>query len=152
MNQESRQNIVEQLREMPTCATFPEEAVEWLASVVSEKTFPPGHDLITEGATDRDAYFLVEGEVEVVMGGRQMGTVGPGEVEGEIALLYRRPRGGTATTRGRVRTFVLAAQDFDTLAADSPAIAQAIADGIIERLEQRFNWQAPPWKPHTNGK
>ena len=135
------------LAAMPWLRSLPPSTCAWLAAAVTEVRFAPGETLITQGAPDRDCYFLVSGEVEVVMGGRVAGRSGPGEPEGELALLYRQPRGGTVTALTPVRALLLRADDFDALAAADPAAARALADAIIDHLAARFGWRPPPWTP-----
>jgi CRP-like cAMP-binding protein len=72
--------FVKQLGDMPTCSGLSSDALSWLGSVVTEVHFAAADRLITEGETDRDCYFLVDGEVEVEMGGQKVGTVGPGRL------------------------------------------------------------------------
>jgi CRP/FNR family transcriptional regulator, cyclic AMP receptor protein len=137
----------EWLAAIPWLQSLPGPSLDWLSESVEEVSFEPGESFIVQGYTDRDCYFLISGEVEVVMNGQTMGTVGPGEVEGEMALLYRRARGATTTALETVHALVLRAADFDELASTDEGTARAIADAIIERLAKRFNMQPPPWSP-----
>lgn len=127
--------------------TLPPDALEWLKDNVREVSFAAGESLITEGATDRDCYFVVSGQAVITVGDREMGTAGPGSPIGDAGLLYRLPRQGTVTALGSVRAVVLAAEDFDRLAAEDVECARAIAEAIIEHVRLRIGRRPPPWEP-----
>ncbi len=127
--------------------SLPSECIEWVADHTVETSFSQGETLIRQGSHDRDCFFITEGEVEVTRDGRVLGRTGAGNPEGELALLYRTPRSGTTQAITDVRTLRLKADDFDRLAEKSPEIAQAIADAIVDYLQNRFNVKAPRWTP-----
>lgn len=59
--------FAKQLSVMPACSGLASDILSWLGAVGTEVVFVAGDRLITEGESDRDCYFLVEGEVEVEM-------------------------------------------------------------------------------------
>ena len=128
----------ETLRSLRCLADVPDDGVAWLASVVEERRYGVGDVLITEGATDRDCWFLVEGETSVTAGGAVLGVSGVGEPEGEMALLFRRPRGATTTVTSPVLALVLRAADWDRLEAEQPERADGIRGGLLQHLGRRF--------------
>ncbi len=128
---------------MAPFASIDDEALDWLAGNVTEVAFQTGEVLITEGATDRDCYFLVDGEVAVSVGGKTVGTTGPGNPEGELALLYRRPRSATTTALTPVKALLVGADAFDELGKRRPQLAEAIGTAILEYLRARFGWNLP---------
>jgi CRP-like cAMP-binding protein len=55
-----------------------------------------GERLVTEGDSDREIYLVLDGLLEVEVGGRVVGRVGPGAIVGERSHLHGRR---TATLR-----------------------------------------------------
>ena len=119
-----------------------DHGVEWLALHTEERAFAVGDVLTVEGATDRDCFFLIEGNTEVRANGAVLGQSGAGEPEGEMALLFRRPRGATTTAIAPVRALVLRSEDWDQLERDQPDVANDIRSGILQHLGRRFGSQA----------
>ena len=83
-----------------------------------------------------DGYVLIEhGEVDVSADGRSLGTCGPGEGVGEIALLQRVPRTATVVARTYVEGYAIDAAAFLTAVSGpaAAAAAEAVASGRLER-------------------
>jgi hypothetical protein len=82
----------ELLRRQPLFAPLSLATVEYLSSSVVPVRAEPGTWLMREGDPG-DAYLLIEtGEAEVSRFGQVIGTLGPGDGVGEIALLNDVPR------------------------------------------------------------
>jgi CRP-like cAMP-binding protein len=78
---------------------------------------------------------IVVGDVEVEDERGRLGTCGPNEGVGEIALLRRVPRTATVTARTRVEAFEIDAATF--LAAVAGPAASAVAEELASvRLER----------------
>merc|ERR1712012_309129 len=67
---------------------------------MEEKTFEPGNKVITEGA-DGDFLFVIEkGEFDCIKNDITVKTCSPGDVFGELALLYNCPRAASVVAKG----------------------------------------------------
>jgi MFS family permease len=127
------------LRQNPLFAPLPLTALDLLAESLVAVCYAESEVVMREGESG-DRYVLIEqGEVEVSAEGRSLGTCGPGEGVGEIALLRRVPRTATVVARTGVEGYAIQAADF--LAAVSGPAAAAVAEAVASsRLERS---QAP---------
>lgn len=138
------------LARMPALETASADVLAWLADHVDLVRFHFGDHLVTEGDTDRDCYLIVDGDVEIRKTGARREEDHEGDITGELALLYGRPRTATATAVGPVTALRLRAADFDELARTSPGLAANAAEAIIDYLRFRFGFEPPgPWTPPT---
>ncbi len=80
------------LRRLRLFAPVPAIALESAARRLVPITAGRGETVIREGDIGDRFYVVVDGQVAVLRGGRQLRTLGPGEDFGEIALLRRVPR------------------------------------------------------------
>jgi MFS family permease len=127
------------LRNNPLFAPLPLTALDRLAESAVPVSFAPGEALMREGERG-DAYLVLEdGEVEVTAGGREIGTCGPGEGVGEIALLRDVPRTATVVARTRVQAYAIDPATFLS-AVSGPAAAEAAEAVAASRLAR----SAPP--------
>jgi CRP-like cAMP-binding protein len=108
-------------------------ALDRLAESAVPVSFAPGEALMREGERG-DAYLVLEdGEVEVSAGGREIGTCGPGEGVGEIALLRDVPRTATVVARTPVKAYAIDPTTFLS-AVSGPAAAEAAEAVAASRL------------------
>ena len=112
--------------------------MRWLADHVEPVSFAAGDVLITEGASDRDCFFIVSGDTRVVRGGTELGISSAGEPEGELALFLGTPRSATTTAITEVSTLRLRADDYDRLRRDDPELADDIRLNVCRHLAKRF--------------
>ena len=126
------------LETMPPLAHLSADVLDRLAEVVHEQSFAKGEVLLYEHDRTRDTYFIIDGLCEVWGDDMKLGESGPGDIDGEIALLYRTPRSGTVKATSDVRALVLPADAFDKIAADDPDAAKAIRGAIEFYLRNRF--------------
>ena len=66
-----------------------------------------GHVLVHEGRPGDEAFVLVSGHADVIVAGRRVAQIGPGELFGEIAPMDGGPRSATVITTAPSRVAVL---------------------------------------------
>jgi CRP/FNR family cyclic AMP-dependent transcriptional regulator len=107
--------------------------VEWLRPFMRPKVFRAGDLLIRKGDVAEEAFYITDGEVELVEAGR---TVGPGTLLGEIGLFTP---GNRRTMSVRCKTDVQAAvityDQFKQLYFQNPQFGFALLRLIVARLE-----------------
>ncbi|KIW09461.1 uncharacterized protein PV09_00341 [Verruconis gallopava] len=59
-------NVRHLLKELPLFASLPPEILHFIGMNAQPRTFPPFTDIIKQGSTGRDVFFIVRGEVEVI--------------------------------------------------------------------------------------
>ena len=72
---------------IPFFADLPEDELAAVAAVASEAQVPSGKALAAEGRIGHSLFAIESGTADVVKAGETVGTVGPGDVVGEIAVL-----------------------------------------------------------------
>jgi hypothetical protein len=96
--------------------------IERLARAIDEVDTPAGTTLIAEGDTPDALWVIVDGEVEVTIGGSFVRTLGPRSYFGEIGLLRGIPRTATVRTVEPCRLWKLSGEDFlDALQTSTPS-------------------------------
>ncbi len=126
------------LRQNPLFAPLPLTALDRLAESLVPVSFAPG-DVVMRKGDPGDHYLLIaEGEVDVSDDALALGTYGPGEGVGEIALLHRVPRTATVTARTHVSGLAIDGTAFLAAVAGPTAagLAEAVAASRIERSEE----------------
>ncbi|MDH5507907.1 MAG: cyclic nucleotide-binding domain-containing protein, partial [Anaerolineae bacterium] len=134
------------LHQIPLFEGMSHEDLSTLAETVEEVTLRAGEELFHEGDLGDRAFFIKEGEVEILKesSGREilLAVRSTGTVIGEMALLDSIPR--TATVRARTNALLYAIQkeDLDRLLYASPAAMQALFSIILQRFrENQVNLQ-----------
>lgn len=85
------------LSEVPFLSVLSGRVQERLARSVSGEVVPAGEVVIREGDAGQQFYIVVSGQAVVLVGGKPIRDLGPGDFFGELALLRDVPR--TATVR-----------------------------------------------------
>jgi CRP-like cAMP-binding protein len=104
-----------------------------LAQDLQERRFAPG-ETITGEDTGGVAFFLLgEGTARVAVDGVDVGSLGPGDTFGEIALLSGGNRSAAVTAEGDVQCWTLSQWHFKPLLVAHPEVAWT----LLQRLAQR---------------
>ena len=103
--------------------------------------YEPGERVFEEGDAGDSLFMILGGEVEVLKrfegGPVVVGTLGPGEYFGEMALLGRHPRSATVRARTALDVLVLAGADFSALTGSLPEFRKGFEE--IARLRAEAN-------------
>jgi cytochrome P450 len=128
----------DRLRELELFGECKEEDLDRVAAVArDEARFEPGDILCKEGDPARDCYVIVEGETDVTVSGRFVGTIGEGESVGEMGLLDQAPRTATVVARTPVVAQVIGARSFDRLLDEAPTVTRALLRQVSRWLRAR---------------
>jgi CRP-like cAMP-binding protein len=130
-SRKEREELLEKVSMFSACN---KKELAKLASVAQERRVPSGTVLTKEGEAGDEFYVVAEGMAEASIGGRKVGSIPAGSFFGELSLLDRGPRAATVTAELPTRLVVIAAQDFDKVLADVPAIAIKIMRGLASRI------------------
>jgi CRP/FNR family cyclic AMP-dependent transcriptional regulator len=99
-----------------------------------EQTFAPGKVVVSEGQQGGRFYLLLEGEVEVSIGGRKRAVRTTGDYFGEIALLDGQPRSATVTALSPLRVLTLTSWNFRPFLLEHPAVMYKVLVETCSRL------------------
>ena len=125
---------VELLKGVPLFARCSKKELAEIATIADEIDLPEGKQLTREGGRGREFFILLEGNAEVRRKKRKVGTLGPGDFLGEIALVTKVPRTATVTTASPVRVLVVSEQNFRRLLENSPDVQIEVLEALAERV------------------
>ena len=94
----------------------------------------PGTALFTEGEPGDVMYAVIEGRIEVSLGGHVVEQVGPGGILGELALIDASPRAATATAGALSRVTRIDQKHFMFLVQEHPTFAIQVMAVMADRL------------------
>ena len=123
---EDRDLILRGLRTCPLFDDVSESVAAQLEDAMREVSFEPGEAIVTQGARDDDAFYVLASDTaNVVVDGSLVKTLVPGDPFGEVSLMYNTERTATVRAAGtsKCRAFELKRERYDLVRA-----AQADAD------------------------
>ncbi len=125
---------VEMLKRVPLFSRCSKKELGEIAQITDEIDLPEGRVLTKEGASGREFFVLVEGNADVRRKRRKVGTLGPGDFLGEIALITKTPRTATVKTTSPVRALVVSEQNFRRLLERAPQVQIKVLEALAERV------------------
>ncbi|HEV8581029.1 MAG TPA: cyclic nucleotide-binding domain-containing protein [Thermoanaerobaculia bacterium] len=102
--------------------------LDLLSARTDSEVFQPGEPIYLQGEPGSLLFVLLAGEVDLDIAGETVGSVGPGEVFGEGALLGEPKRATTARARTAVRVAPVGPALYQVLAQRAPEIAAAVLE------------------------
>lgn len=113
-----------------------------LASSCQERKFPAGTALMKQGDTGAGLFVITSGHVKITQAAdpdraeEDLGTAGPGDVLGEMALLDDLPRSATVTALDDVTALLLPIWEFRTALRANPEIGVKLLATLSHRLRK----------------
>jgi CRP/FNR family cyclic AMP-dependent transcriptional regulator len=124
----------DQLTSVPLFASLSREQLTAVASLTELRSEPAGARLVGEDAPGYSLLVLLDGTATVTSGDEELGTLGPGDFFGEIALLTGEGRRtATVTTTTPVTLAVMFGSDFRVFERDWPEAAELMKKAMAER-------------------
>ena len=122
------------IRGIPIFADLDDASVQQLATDFIEREFSTGAAIATEGEGGLNFFVVDSGTAEVTVGGKQVGTLGPGASFGEVALVDKSARSATVTATSQLRAFALPVWSFRSFAESRPTVTWKLLELLAERL------------------
>jgi MFS family permease len=124
------------LRSLDIFAPLPGPVLEQLARQLQEVDVAAGRTFISEGEPGDRFYAVVDGELLVTAGGKEIARLGPGGYVGEIALLRDVPRQASVTTVADTLMLTLEREPFLEAVTGSRRAAEVARSGVEQRLAE----------------
>jgi CRP/FNR family transcriptional regulator len=128
--------VVDTLKRVPLFARLSDRDLKRVAKSMSEREFPAGAEITTQGE-DGVGFFVIDGgTAEVQVDGEVVRSLGPGEYFGEIALIDQGPRSATVIASTPLQCRGLTAWAFRPLLQTHPEMAWSMLEALVARLRE----------------
>ena len=134
--------LVEHLADVPLFAACSKSDLRIVARHAQEVEAPADTVLVAEGEHADTFFVLLSGEATVrakggAARGRKVGSLGPGDWFGELAVLDPAPRNATVSAATPVTLAAINARSFRALLRDVPALSERLLAGLARRLREQ---------------
>jgi CRP-like cAMP-binding protein len=124
----------EMLKKVPLFASLDGRELNQIAVSMRERRVAAGNVVLEQGSGGAGFFVVDEGEADVTVDGKAVGTVGPGDYFGEIALLTGSDRTATVTARTDMVCYGMTSWDFKPLVESNSAIAWKLLTAMAQKL------------------
>jgi len=129
------------LKTVPLFASFPEDQLRMLSTVVSRRSATRANTIMAAGGPTDSLYIVLSGRLKVMMSdsdGKEviLSIIGPGEFFGEMGLIDDEPRSASVVTLEPCELLSLAKRDFKKSLAENFEMAMAVMRGLVRRLRE----------------
>jgi len=141
MAQSQKPETIASLRAIPMFSGVSDEALESIALLLIERSFPKHKTIVEEGAPGDYTSIIVAGRVKVTKPSgdareKILEMLEVGDFFGEMSLFDESPRSASVKGLSSVRILALARNDFLRLLARSPDLALSVIQELTRRLRQ----------------
>lgn len=153
----------ESLRRIPLFREFTEEECAAVSSLVRVRSFVAGDIVLHQGTPGDTMVIVLDGRLRVEItdakGSRsEVGSIGPGEIVGEMAVLDPAPRAASVTAASEAVVYELGRDDLQRLRSLAPSASATVVSAIIgdvtrrlrqvnRRIDKELNPNAPAASP-----
>jgi len=129
------------LRSVPLFASFPEEPLRMLATVVTRRNVTRGSIIMAAGDPTDSLYIVLSGRLKVMMSdadGKEviLTIIGPGEFFGEMGLIDDSPRSASVVAIEACELLAITRRDFKKCLAENFEMSMAVMRGLVRRLRE----------------
>jgi ABC-type multidrug transport system fused ATPase/permease subunit len=125
------------LRRMPLFRDAPLETLNALAQRVATEHYDSGEAVVREGEEGTSAYFVIDGQLEVVTdapgGERRLNLLEPGDYFGELAVLLGERRAATVRATEPSHLYRLRGEDLAALMETDETLRASVAETMSRR-------------------
>lgn len=98
-----------------------------LAAFATEESFAVGKEIVREDDYSTEVYVIEEGTADIIKQGTVIGSVGPGDVVGEIGVLAKSKRTAAVVVTAPMLAIKITHWEIRRLSSDTRAKLEAIA-------------------------
>jgi CRP-like cAMP-binding protein len=131
---------VARLMQVPLFEHVPRRQLEIIAANLDDVEAGAGETLVREGHHNDTFWILLEGEVDLVVGGERHRTIGANGFFGATSMLDGRPAVGTVVTKTPIRALVASAAQFRALEG-SETVTLRLMSAALERMREDLEIQ-----------
>jgi CRP-like cAMP-binding protein len=132
----TRDEKIERLRSLPLFAGARVRELRAIAAVADVTTASAGRVIVRADSRALETYVVLAGEVDVVVRGSIVATLGTGELVGELAVLDGEPRSADVVAATDVTLLAIHATALLGLIETSHALRLALLRQLAERLRR----------------
>jgi CRP/FNR family cyclic AMP-dependent transcriptional regulator len=118
------------LKTIPLFSSLSDRAIRTVAVFASETSVSAGKRLVHEGDYSYDLIVIEDGTADVIKGGEVIGSLGPGDVFGEMGVLTGAKRTADVVATSPMRLITLSKWDLKR-------ISNEVSDQLQSLVEQR---------------
>ena len=116
------------LKSIPLFSELSEKALNTVAVFASETSVSAGKRLVHEGDYSYDLIVIESGTADVIKGGEVIGSLGPGDVFGEMGMLTGGKRTADVVATSSMRLITLSKWDLRRISGEIGDQLQALVD------------------------
>jgi CRP-like cAMP-binding protein len=131
---------IARLSSVPLFEHVPRRQLALIAGNLDEVRVEAGETLIREDHHNDTFWILLEGEVDMVIGGERHRTIGPDGFFGVTSMLDGRPAVGTVVTRTPIRAYVASPAQFRAIEG-SETVMVRLMSAALERMREDLEIQ-----------
>ena len=132
----SKKQHLETLRTVNLFSGCSTKELEKVAKASDEIRMTAGTLIVDQGQTGREAFIVLDGEIEIKRNNRRVATLGPGAVVGELSLLDHGPRTATATCQTQCTFLVIDHRRFGAVVDSIPSISKKLMASLAARIRE----------------
>src|SRR2546423_11561153 len=130
-------NKLDELTNFELFRHVPKKELPRVADLVGEpESIPAGHMLTEQGRLAEEAYLVIDGTADVIVGEHTVAEIGPGESIGEMAVVDNWPRSAYVVARTPMRGYEIPSATFLKLLDEVPTVARALPQVLSARLRR----------------
>jgi CRP-like cAMP-binding protein len=120
----------DRLKTIPLFSSLSDKALDTVSVFASETSVSTGKLLVHEGDYSYDLIVIETGTADVIKGGKVIGSLGPGDVFGEMGMLSGGRRTADVIATSSMRLITLSKWDLKRISAE-------VSDQLQSLVEQR---------------
>ena len=121
------------LAALPLFASLSKADRATLSRFTNTMEVPEGTELVREGEFSYEFFVIERGRAQVSRDDQVIAELGPGDFMGEMGLLGGVQRNATVTALSQMTVIVMSGQEFRSVSAELPGVAEEIRGACRER-------------------